>query len=155
MARFCWGLLFTLISVRKAALFAETGLYRDALAPLRATARQHRLPALGLHPRTEAVLFYPLAAVGLECTFRHGNSRTPDWQNGIKTNSEYKGRKLIPAINRCYSRGGKENYKFISRGSRRWLQIKRLGSRPVLRIRADPCSSAVRNYFPPRSVPPR
>jgi hypothetical protein len=44
------------------------------------------------------VLFYPLAAVGLECTFRHGNSRTPDWQNGIKTNSEYKGRKLIPAM---------------------------------------------------------
>ena len=84
-------------------LLAEAGLYRDALASLGATARQHRLPALGLHPRTEAVLFYPLAAVGLECTFRHGNSRTPDWQNGVKTNSEYKGRKLIPAIPAVHS----------------------------------------------------
>jgi hypothetical protein len=80
------------------SLLAEAGLYRDALTSFGATARQHRLPALGLHPRTEAVLFYPLAAIGLECTFRHGNSRTPDWQNGIKTNSEYKGRKLITAM---------------------------------------------------------
>ena len=83
---------------RKRLLLAETGLHRDALAPFGAAARQYRLTALGLHPRTEAVLFYPLAAVRLECTFRHGNSRTPDWQNGIKTNSEYKGRTLIPAI---------------------------------------------------------
>src|SRR5882762_2642260 len=90
-------------STRKRTLFTESGLYRDALASLGATARQYRLSALGLHPRTEAVLFYPLAAVGLECTFRHGNSRTPDWQNGVKTNSEYKGRKLIPAILGGYS----------------------------------------------------
>jgi hypothetical protein len=62
------------------------------------------------------VLFYPLAAVGLECTFRHGNSRTPDWQNGIKTNSEYKGRKQIPAIQLQLTRmnAGKSRILMIS-----------------------------------------
>ena len=56
--KFCW-------------LIAVAGANRDALASLCAAARQYSLAALSLHTLPESMNFGSVAAVGLECPFRH------------------------------------------------------------------------------------
>src|SRR5256885_17158392 len=55
----------------RAALLAESRLYGHALAPLGATARQHRLTGLGLHTGTKPVRLTPPPAVRLKRALRH------------------------------------------------------------------------------------
>ena len=52
-------------------LLAEAGLHRNPFAPLGAAAGKHFLAALGPHAHAEAMLFAPLAPVGLKCTLGH------------------------------------------------------------------------------------
>ena len=52
-------------------LIAVTGANGDALASLCAAARQYGLAAFGLHALPESMHFGSVAAVGLECPFRH------------------------------------------------------------------------------------
>jgi hypothetical protein len=57
--------------VTRRSLLAVSGLYRHALAPLGAAARQHRLTGLGLHTGAEPVSLAPPPAVGLKCALGH------------------------------------------------------------------------------------
>jgi hypothetical protein len=52
-------------------LIAVTGANGDALASLCAAARQYGLAAFGLHALPKSMHFGSVAAVGLECPFRH------------------------------------------------------------------------------------
>ena len=54
-------------------LLTETGLHRHPLAALGAPARDHRLAALGLHPRTKSVRLRAVTPVRLECALGHEN----------------------------------------------------------------------------------
>src|SRR6185312_6507147 len=58
-------------SMQRGPLLAVTGLYRNPLASFGATARQHRLPGFGLHPRAEPVGLAPPPAVWLKRALRH------------------------------------------------------------------------------------
>jgi hypothetical protein len=55
-------------------LVAVSGADADALASGRTAAAEHGGTALGLHPRTEAVLLDAAAAVGLKCALGHVNA---------------------------------------------------------------------------------
>jgi hypothetical protein len=57
---------------RRGELVAKSGADGNTLAAGRTTAAQHCCAALGLHTRTEAVLFYAGASVGLKCALGHG-----------------------------------------------------------------------------------
>lgn len=52
-------------------LIAVSGADGDALASLCAPTRQYGLAALGLHALPESMYLGTVAAVGLECAFRH------------------------------------------------------------------------------------
>jgi hypothetical protein len=52
-------------------LIAVSGADRNALASLCAAARQDGLTAFGLHALPESMHFGTVAAIGLECPFRH------------------------------------------------------------------------------------
>ncbi len=52
-------------------LIAVSGANRDALTSLGAPARQYGLAAFGLHALPKPVHFGTVAAIGLECPFRH------------------------------------------------------------------------------------
>lgn len=72
-------------------LVAVARSYRDAFTTLGATARQHRLSALGLHADPETVRLRPATPVGLECALRHGKSSVflnIDWKNNWPANGE-------------------------------------------------------------------
>ncbi len=56
------------------ALVAISGAYRDALAPLGATARENGLAALGLHTSAESVHLGTTATVRLECALGHART---------------------------------------------------------------------------------
>ena len=58
----------------KESLLAEARFHRDALASLGAPAREHCCSALGLHPRSKAVLFRTLTPVRLKCALGHEKS---------------------------------------------------------------------------------
>ncbi|HTB99001.1 MAG TPA: hypothetical protein VK716_18475 [Terracidiphilus sp.] len=55
-------------------LVAESGADADTLTAGRTAAAEDGCAALGLHPRTKAVLFYAAAAVGLKCALWHENA---------------------------------------------------------------------------------
>jgi hypothetical protein len=52
-------------------LIAESGANGYALASLCASARQYGLAAFGLHALPESMYFGTVAAIWLECPFRH------------------------------------------------------------------------------------
>jgi len=52
-------------------LIAVSGTDGDALASLCAPARQYGLAAFGFHTLPESVRFGTVAAIRLECPFRH------------------------------------------------------------------------------------
>ena len=58
----------------KESLLAEARFHRDALASLGAPAREHCCSALGLHPRSKAVLLRTLTPVRLKCALGHEKS---------------------------------------------------------------------------------
>ena len=56
------------------SLFAKSRLYRNSFAPFGSAPGNHRASALGLHTGAKAVRLRTVAAVRLECTFRHEKS---------------------------------------------------------------------------------
>jgi hypothetical protein len=63
------------------------GAYGDTLAAGGAAAAEHGGAGIGLHARPEAVSLCTVAAVGLKCTFGHGNPLLFSKENLLFSNS--------------------------------------------------------------------
>lgn len=80
-----------------------SGADGDTLAAGGAAATEHGGAGIGLHARPETVSFGTVAAVGLKCTFGHGNPLLFSKENlfftassAIACNSSNRGRSTLP-----------------------------------------------------------
>jgi hypothetical protein len=67
-----------IVAIHQRMLLAEAGLHGDPLSAFGAPARDHGLPAFGLHTRPESMRLRAMTAVRLKCALRHEKMAAPN-----------------------------------------------------------------------------